>query len=664
MKYFWTFLSWFIVWFADAQNQNKAGDELLDTLQIVTHGISNTMQRLPKTIRVIKARDIQQSAVESIDDVLNLVAGIDMRSRGSKGVQSDISIRGGNFDQVLVLLNGVRLNNPQTGHHVLDLPIDLSMIDRIEILEGASGQSFGVNAYSGAINFITKKPEHEQAYTQFNAGQYNYLKTDFGLSHRLGKISVYNGFTYQRSGGYLTNTDINNTDFYTIKDFVNLHFDHERFPLNLQAGYHQKDFGANSFYTAKYPWQFEKTHGYFISLFTKTGKKFVLKPEVHYKLHYDEFQLFRESVYQYRNGFFIHDKDTAQYAPGVYYKGHNYHKTQNAGGGLNMSIVSKYGHTYINLSIENERIWSNKLGEDLPEPIRVDQRIVYTKSDSRTYFEAQLNQVKQWQKIAIGAGLNVLYSRQYDLQMSGGAYINYRQAHMTHYFNINSAYRLPTFTDLYYQGPANMGNPALQPEQAVTYELGTKYFDLQNYITAAVFLRNANNTIDWIKYRVKDKWQPQNLTRLQTYGLEVSWKHRFNKGFIKKAALSYAFLYMEKGDNEQVISKYVLDYLKHKFNISLSHRFLFDTNLQWTAVYKNREGQYLNYIDNQYRLFDYKPYAVVNLKLNKEIGKSRLGLSIENLFDVKYNDLSYVQMPGRWIIFEWRYRIIPKRHTN
>ncbi|HFX18204.1 MAG TPA: TonB-dependent receptor, partial [Flavobacteriales bacterium] len=518
---------------------DKRLQENLDTLQITTYGKSYTIKHLPKTVYVITQTELQKANVESLDDALNLVAGIDVRSRGSKGVQSDLSIRGGNFDQVLILLNGVKVNNPQTGHHSLDLPVDISMIERIEILEGASGQSFGINAYSGAINIITKSPLKEQAKAGLKMGQYGYLKTDFDLAHSMGKLAVYNGFSFQRSNGYLTKDSINNTDFYSIKDFVNIHYDDERYPVDLQAGYHQKDFGANSFYTAKYPWQYEKTQGYFASLSSTMGRKVIVKPQLNYKLHYDEFQLFRESVYENQNGYFVHQNDTAQYAPGVYYPGHNNHKTQQFGGQVQINFKTKYGETFINTGVRNEKIWSNTLGKTLDTPIKVSDRIIYTKSDERTYIEAQINQLKKWTNFDLGLGVNLLYNEQYKTRLTGGGYFSYHPKHFTHYVNINTASRLPTFTDLYYQGPSNIGNPDLKPEYATTYEFGSKYFDQQNMLSVSLFMRDANHTIDWIKYNPQDKWQPQNLTRLKTYGFETNLQRRFIKMFLRKISLSY-----------------------------------------------------------------------------------------------------------------------------
>jgi len=636
---------------AVAQDNQENTEIALDSVQISGYAGQHSIRTIPKTIHVIKLKAVRNQVIESIDEVLALVSSADIRSRGSKGVQSDISIRGGNFDQVLVLLNGVKINNPQTGHHNLDIPVDVSMLDRIEILEGPAGQTFGVNSYSGVINFITKNPSKEQATARLKIGQFGYLKTDYDIAHSFDNISVYNGFTYQKSSGYLVNDSINNTDFFSLKDFLSIRIDTKNHPVNIQAGFNQKDFGANSFYTSKYPWQYEKTYGYFASVNTTFGKKFKWQPSVSYKQHFDEFQLFRASVYQYDNGYFIHKQDTAQFAPGYYYKGHNYHKTRTVSGGLKLKFNHKLGTTNMLFNVSNEQIYSNVLGESLDNPDGV-----YTKATDRTYLTGTLNQSKKIGKFNLGAGATVLYSKQYNAQFSGGAYMNYVQKYFTHYISVNSAVRLPSFTDLYYQGPANIGNPDLQVENALTYEAGSKYHKNNLRLAASIFYRQGSNTIDWIKTNPADKWQPQNLTELNTFGGTFSAQKRFKNTFVKQFTLSYAYLKMDKPE-QTFISKYTLDYLKHKLTATISHKIFAGVTANWSLMYKDRNGQYLDYVNNNYRLFDYKPYFLAHLKLVKNYRKTRFAITVENIFNTQYNDLSYIKMPGRWLIAELVYKV-------
>ncbi len=639
--------------------QDKFEERALDSIIIQGFDKQYTISDIPKTLYIIKAAEIEKKPVESLEDLFKLIPGIDIRTRGSKGVQSDLSIRGGNFDQVLILVNGVPVNNPQTGHHSLDLPVDYSMIEKIEILEGASGQAFGVNAYSGAINIITKNPFNNKAEASLKMGQFNYLKTDWNLSHTNQKIGIYNGLSYQKSDGYLTQDSINNTDFLAIKEFMNLVIQTKNHPVKIQLGYHQKNFGANSFYTSKYPWQYEKTHGYYAGISKKTGKKIVFSHHINYRLHFDEFQLFRQSKYKYNNGFYVSGQDTAQYAPGFYYKGPNFHKTQTISAGTKTSLVSKYGKTDIQWEIKHEKIWSNVLGKILNTPLQKKDGRIYTKSDSRLYNNLLINQSKKIGYYHIGGGINFLYNNQYKLLSSGGFYLNHTKKGFTKYLSLNSAVRIPTYTDLYYQGPSNIGNPDLKPERAYTYETGLKFTHKGLFISSSLFYRQGINTIDWVKSHPSDKWQPKNLTDLNTYGIELFLRKTYNKEkFVDHLQFSFAHLKMDKKENPNYISKYAMDYLKYKMTAEITHHLLYGINTTWQFIYKDRNGQYLDYVNNQYQLFDYKPYFLAHVKFTKKYKNTLWNLSIENIFDTDYNDLSYIKMPGRWVIFGVKYSLV------
>ena len=112
-------------------------------------------QQAARIVTVITKSEIERAPAQNLNDLLRYIAGVDIRQRGPLGAQADISIRGGTFDQTLILLNGGNITDPQTGHHNLDLPIDVESIERIEILQGPSAKSFGPNAFNGAINIIT-----------------------------------------------------------------------------------------------------------------------------------------------------------------------------------------------------------------------------------------------------------------------------------------------------------------------------------------------------------------------------------------------------------------------------------------------------------------------------------------------------------------------------
>src|SRR5690606_34953561 len=127
-----------------------------------------------RNISLISKLQIETAPARSLAEVLSFVPGLDIRQRGVTGVQADVSIRGGSFEQTLMLLNGIKLSDPQTGHHMMNIPLPLVNIDRVEVLKGPASRVFGQNAYAGAINVITELSDKRYARVQGYAG-------DFGM---------------------------------------------------------------------------------------------------------------------------------------------------------------------------------------------------------------------------------------------------------------------------------------------------------------------------------------------------------------------------------------------------------------------------------------------------------------------------------------------------
>jgi len=408
-----------------------------DTVQMQEVRINST--RVPtlysetaRIVYVIDKKDIEAMPVHSLQDLIEYVADIDVRQRGSEGVQADVSIRGGNFDQTLILLNGFKMNDAQTGHHNLNLPVDISNIKKIEILEGPGNRVFGINAYSGAINFITDDKTAKQLKVGFFAGQHNYLGGNLSISHNIKNFSNYLSASYKKSDGYLTDS-INNTDFKSL----NLYY-HSRLNINfanfsLQAGYTDKAFGANSFYTPKYPWQYEQTKTTFASLKSnKTGKIYSLENRLYFRRHQDRFELFREDIYQKSGNYFVDGTDTAKFVPGNYedwnyYGGHNYHLTNNIGAELKFNLYTKAGKSAIGAEYSFSEIKSNVLGETLavPEKVPGESYGIFTKSKSRSNVNIYFEHLFKYKKLTSSAGGSLNLNSEFKQNFSGGIDISY-----------------------------------------------------------------------------------------------------------------------------------------------------------------------------------------------------------------------------------------------
>ena len=218
---------------------------LLKDIIITENRLQAPFSQISRNIEILTQKDIQAAPVNSVAELLNFVAGVDVRQRGVNGIQPDITIRGSTFDQILVLINGAKLSDPQSGHHTLNLPVDIQNIERIEILKGPSARIYGQNAYAGAVNIVTKQNTEGVTSATFQAGDYRLLggniTSSLPMKNVLQTVSLY----YNESKGYRPNSDykIGNV-FY--QNQVKLGGN----KLNMLAGYNQRGFGASGFYNS------------------------------------------------------------------------------------------------------------------------------------------------------------------------------------------------------------------------------------------------------------------------------------------------------------------------------------------------------------------------------------------------------------------------------
>ena len=637
----------------------------IDTIPLSEVEISSSttpvvFRHVSRSIRVITSAELASAPVFSLDDVLRYYGGLDVRERGPLGVQSDIGIRGGGMDQNLIMVNGVALNDPQTGHHNLSQAVMPMNIDKIEILEGPGSRWFGPNAFSGGINIITSQPHKNQLNIDLSGGQYGLLFADLSGTFTKRNWSSTTSFGRHKSDGYVRNTDfsliqINNQTTYNFTDGL----------FRIYLGYLDKGFGANSFYTPKYPDQYEHIKNSLISLAFEKGKKLPIKTSLTWRRLYDRFELFREDNQWYtkQGEVYINGSDTAGFptAAGIYpYKGHNYHRTDvvSMNAGIGFSTVG--GSTNVGVSAKYEAIISNVLG------VLMDDTIVAAHGDAwynhrkeRENITLYLNHSFIYGRFSVAGGLSGFYNSDYGLQFSPGIDLGYfMNDHMKVYATVNQAIRIPTFTDLYYQGPDQVSNPDLKPETATTYELGTKYFLNQLTISGAVFHREGKDLIDWIKTNPDEKWHSMNLTSMKTNGISFSLQYIDKQAaghFLQSAGMSYTYLQSDKSSH-QYLSLYALDYLNHNLVMNLTHH-LFLKNLQasWAFNFQQRNGTYVDYTTGN--IVHYQPVHRVNLRVNYQFSRVDVSITCQNLLNEKTVDYGNIAQPGIWLMAGLKARI-------
>ncbi len=229
------------------------------------------------------------------------------------------------------------------------------------------------------------------------------------------------------------------------------------------------------------------------------------------------------------------------------------------------------------------------------------------------------------------------------------------------YSSFNTSLRMPTFTDLYYQGPTNIGNPDLNPEKTATLEGGFKLNSgfVEGYFIG--FYHKGNDIIDWVKMNDSDKWQPQNLTQINGYGSEIQLKFNLKKihGLYLPNNISINYLYnnLEKEEFD-LISYYVLDHLKHKFTGSVNQSFFKNFTADLKVMFQDREGTYTQFENGSYgNEVEYDPFWIFDGKVSYLRKKLGMYISVNNIFDLNYYDIGNVAQPGRWTKFGISYRL-------
>ncbi len=616
-------------------SRTSATDREIDLGEVVVSAQRTPMvqSQLMRTVHVITRAEIEQAPATDLAGLLEHLRGVDIRQRGAFGMQADISIRGGTFDQTLILLNGVNISDPQTGHHNLNIPVDLSSIERIEVLQGPGARVFGPNAFNGVINIITGEPGNKRISASLAGGEYGLLQASGNVSVNTGKLFHHLSISGARSDGYIVNTDfVNRNLFYRGNIPIG------KASLDLQSGYTFRAFGANSFYTPRYPDQFEETRSEFVSLKYRTPGKLKLNPQVYWRRHHDRFELFRED-------------------PPEWYAGHNYHLTDVGGGSLNWVAGGKTGKTSLGADYRFEHIYSNVLGNLMESAIPVpgEDGHQFTKEFSRESFSLLAEQSFFLKAYSVSAGLlaHINQSLPDGISLYPGIDLGWQlNKALRWYASANRTLRLPTFTDLFYVGPTNLGNPELKPEEAVTLESGIKVSAGILTADVIVYHRRGKNMIDWVKFPGDEKWKSLNLTAVNIIGVEtgfnlVPFQNPGGK-FIRKAGLHYTWIEANK-KSDGFTSLYVLDHLRHKLDLNLGMRITRNSGIDLAVSWQDRAGGYQPFSDGAFAdEIPYKPVLLADVSVYYNFSLFRLFGEVTNLFDAEVVDHANVTLPGRW----------------
>jgi len=583
-----------------------------------------------RVVQVIGRNEIEKLPVSNINDLMNYLTSADLRKRGASDIQSDLSIRGGSFEQTLILLNGIRISNPQTGHHNLDFPVELNQVERIEILEGAASRLFGAGAFCGVINIITEGYKKSFIKLDATAGMFGQYGGGVSANIKTGKASNFIAFSGKKCSGYITNTD-----FLTWKGFYNSSFVFKAGTLGIQAGYSDKGFGANSFYSAKYPNQYEQTKTGFTSVkFSTTGKN-NFSAALFWNRHHDRFELFREQ------------------AP-AWYSNHNFHLTDVSGTAIQLLLHSQIGTTSIRAEYYHEIIHSNVLGDMTGDTLTdiMDSEGFFTHQSQRDNISISIDQVIHTRKVNFSFGLLANYNNRFGFGLYPGMDISVDISRKIKWIaSANKSFRIPTFTEIYYKSPTNKANPNILPETAYNIETGIQIRPKGIITGVSVFYRYGKSIIDWVRQPDSLVWQSANITELHTFGTELFFtinleEYKIKNNPLQSIRLSYSYLNSSKKSNG-LISYYALDFLKHKLQIDFNIKLYKTIGLSTLLNYSHRNGTFTDYSTGDEK--KYKPYIILDAKLYWHTGNFNIYLVCNNIFNTKYYDFGNLQSSGIWV---------------
>ena len=596
--------------FADA-SANASGDSLtvhLDLTGFVADPVVVTGTITPPQLTEID-RSTTVLSVEnpeipawSLADVLKQDSSVHLRERGPDGTQADLSIRGAGFDQVLVMINGVRVSDAQSGHHTMDLPLPLESVKQVEVLHGSGATLYGSDAIGGTINFVTKKPETGELKLMGGLGEFGW--------NRSGERG---GFTKGIWGQTFTASRDFSTGFAEGRDFRNVALNTETFldtslgSTSFMFAYNDRPFGANGFYG---PWNsFEKTGTKFVSASQTIGRTEKVQHRFNfaYRRHNDHFVLCRPGCVfggtqfapeDFQN---LHALDT--------YQG-NYSVTSRVSEGVTVSAGAQYLSEIIDSTVAGQR----------------------DRTRGSAYVVFNLNPTD---RLTVSAGVREEVWRKWRGQTSPNFSAGYR---LGSGFKLRgqagSAFRIPTYTELYHRDPGNIGNSALFPESAWNYEGGVDWYSNHGLKVAATwFHRNENNTIDWVKDNDSNVFEARNFQELAFKGGEISVRQRLKNS----AALWVNYTGMRASRRLAMggISRYV-------FNFPLNQAtFGYSGSIAGDLVFKTQVGMYNRAWQSTRALWDasfvwngdrYQPF-----------------IQATNLGNAQHEAFQGLQQPGRWI---------------
>ena len=590
-------------------NAQESEDEIeLDEVEILSSPRIE-IESLQNSISVISIskEQINNSTATNVSELLQQIAGIDIRRRGVEGMQADLYIRGGSFDQTLLLIDGIKVEDPQTGHHTMNMTLPLEVIERIEITKGSAGRIYGQNAFTGAVNIITKKNIKNNLSVELTGGSFDQKRGSLTVQRKLENSEILFNYNRKESEGYRYNTDFKNDEL-----FIKSNFKIKDQKVSAIGAFNERKFGANGFYASPEAIdQYEETQASIIGLTTAFKKDdLIIKPKLYWKRNQDMYVYLRQDPSVYRN---LHISNKV----GIEVNASTSNSIGNLGLGIDLSKVSltsnnlgNRNRTMLNMFIEQQIKFQN-------------EKIDLTPGIAITYFSD------------VSSRLNYQNNFFNNLFFYPGMDLGYRfKKNLKLYSNVGYTYRIPTYTDLFYSSPTTLGNENLKLEKALTKEIGLKYLKSNFNLSMSLYQRDASDIIDYVRNNEAEPWQANNIREITTNGFELNMGYKFYLGAFRPQSINigYSNINDDLLETDFTFSRYALNSLKNQ--ITATYMFQIRDFISSTLTFKNSER-----LNNE-------SYTVIDFRTSYIYEKFTLSIILNNILDEDYTETNLVSMPG------------------
>ena len=534
-------------------------------------------------------------AFQDVEDYLRTDTSVDIEERGSGGVQADLSIRGTSFEQTLVLLNGLRINDAETSHFNLDLPVPLDALGSMNVLHGAGSTLYGSDALGGVVDFITLKPLADSLRVWAGVGSFGENQQALTASAVGHKWSEVLAGSRDFSSGFMADRD-----YRTENVSSETRLDSLLGETDILLAGSDRPFGANDFYGPYNSW--ERAKGWFAALNQQFNPQ--TQAAVAYRRHSDIFVLLRNTPAVYKNQHIDESWEAAvRHSQPLF-----------------VARLKNAAKIHYGLEEDADQIQSNNLGQ-------------HGRNHGAGYVDVDLSAARRG---SLSAGLReeiLSGGRSVLSPMVAGSLWLHSAVKLR--ASVGYGFRLPTYTDLYYSDPATQGNANLKPESAWNYEGGADWYPNRKMTASlTVFDSEQTNTIDYVWNTASNLWQASNLSGLHIAGVESALAFVPVAG--EEVRLSWTWLTGPQNAFQGLITKYSANYPVNNASAEWSVAGKHGWSEAWRI--KTRVEVTERYAKDAYPVWD--------LSLARERGRIHPFVQMTNLSNAGYDEINPVNIPN------------------